>query len=96
MVSSRAEAKGIIKIWRRHFNEEPPRSSLGYLTRTSSWLKMQDQRPVRQQVGTLRVLGASAPRPVAEPSREGTDAASEGCRNRGPKNRAGVTCFLHL
>jgi hypothetical protein len=55
MVSSRAEAKVIIEIWRRHFNEERPRSSLGYLTRTSSWLKMQDQRPVRQQVGTLRV-----------------------------------------
>ena len=31
---SRAEAKVIIETWRRHFNEERPHSSLGYMTPT--------------------------------------------------------------
>src|SRR5207342_2071343 len=51
---SRAEAKVLIEEWRRHFNEVRPHSSLGYLTRTSSWLKEQLQRPVMQRAGTLR------------------------------------------
>jgi putative transposase len=68
---SRAEAKVIIEVWRRHFNEERPHSSLGYLTPNE--FVAQGARPAtrQQRAGTLRYLGPPRPGPVAEPSREG-------------------------
>lgn len=68
---SRAEAKVIIEAWRRHFNEVRPHSSLGYLTPNE--FVAQGARPApRQATGRdAAVLGASAPRPVAQPSPRG-------------------------
>ena len=34
MVRSRAEVMVVIEAWRRHYNDAPPHSSLGYLTPT--------------------------------------------------------------
>ena len=85
---SRAEAKVLIEEWRRHFNEVRPHSSLGYLTRTSSWLKEQLQRPVMQRAGTLRYTGPPRPGPLL--NRPRGDKCSEQGKpsqaNRGPKN----------
>ena len=68
---SRAEAKVLIEAWRRHFNEVRPHSSLGYLTPNE--FVAQGARPApRQATGRdAAVCGASAPRPVAQPSRRG-------------------------
>src|SRR5258708_23748623 len=68
---SRAEAKVIIEAWRRHYNEVRPHSSLAYLT--PSEFVARGEKPVpRQATGQgAAVDGASAPRPVAEPSRRG-------------------------
>lgn len=68
---SRAEAKVLIEAWRRHFNEVRPHSSLGYLTPNE--FVVQGARPApRQATGRdAAVCGASAPRPVAQPSRWG-------------------------
>jgi putative transposase len=68
---SRAEAKVIIEAWRRHYNEVRPHSSLDYLT--PSEFVARGARPAsRQATGRgAAVHGASAPRPVAEPSRRG-------------------------
>jgi putative transposase len=68
---SRAEAKVIIEAWRRHFNEVRPHSSLGYLTPNE--FVAQGARPApRHATGRdAAVYGASAPRPVAQPSLHG-------------------------
>ena len=68
---SRAEAKVIIEAWRRHYNEVRPHSSLDYLTPNE--FAARGARPApRQATGRdAAVHGASAPRPVAEPSPRG-------------------------
>jgi len=68
---SRAEAKVIIEAWRRHYNEVRPHSSLDYLTPNEFV-----ERLARPALGSATgrdaaVHGASAPRPVAEPSPRG-------------------------
>ena len=67
---SRAEAKVVIEAWRRHYNKVRPHSSLGYLTPAE--FVAQQNAASRQATGRdATVCGASAPRPVASPSREG-------------------------
>jgi len=68
---SRAEAKVIIETWRQHYNEVRPHSSLGYLTPNEFVARGATPAP-RQATGRdAAVHGASAPRPVAQPSRQG-------------------------
>ena len=68
---SRPEAKVLIEKWRRHYNEVRPHSSLGYLTPNE--FVAQGARPApRHATGRdAAVRGASAPRPVAQPSLRG-------------------------
>jgi putative transposase len=68
---SRAEAKVIIETWRRHYNEVRPHSSLAYLTPNE--FAARTARPASSNATGwgAAVNGASAPRPVAEPSRQG-------------------------
>jgi putative transposase len=68
---SRTEAKVLIEKWRRHYNEVRPHSSLGYLTPDE--FVAQGARPApRHATGRdAAVRGASAPRPVAQPSLRG-------------------------
>jgi putative transposase len=67
---SRAEAKVVIEAWRRHYNAVRPHSSLGYLTPAEFVAK--ETAASRQATGRdAAVCGASAPRPVASPSRKG-------------------------
>jgi putative transposase len=72
---SRAEAKVVIETWRRHFNEVRPHSSLGYLTPAAFVAQVKkDEHAARPQQATGRVAAlseGSAPRPVAQPSRQG-------------------------
>jgi putative transposase len=70
---SRAEAKVVIEQWRRHYNEVRPHSSLRYLTPAEFAGKLieHDARVPKATGRDAAVCGASAPRPVAEPSREG-------------------------
>jgi putative transposase len=74
---SRAEAKIVIETWRRHFNEVRPHSSLGYLTPAEfvAKLKKNDAASVSATRRDAAVDGASAPRPVAPPSRKGLSKA---------------------
>jgi putative transposase len=76
---SRAEAKIVVETWRRHYNEVRPHSSLGYLTPAEfvAKFKKQDAAPVPATGRGAAVCGASAPRPVASPSREGLSKAQE-------------------
>jgi putative transposase len=68
---SRAEAKVIIEVRRRHYNEVRPHSSLDYLTPNEFVARGARPAP-RQATGRdAAVHGASASRPVAEPSRRG-------------------------
>jgi putative transposase len=68
---SRTEAKVIIEAWRRHYNEVRPHSSLGYLT-PNEFVARGARVALRSATGRgAAVNGASAPRPVAEPSRQG-------------------------
>ena len=68
---SRAEAKVIIEGWRRHFNEVRPHMSLGYLT-PNEFVARQADPASRQATGrAAAVCGAFAPRPVAQPPRQG-------------------------
>jgi putative transposase len=79
---SRAEAKVVIESWRRHYNEVRPHSSLGYLT-PAAFARLETQTaasPGATGRGAA-VCGASAPRPVAPPPREG----------RQPEPRAAVS-----
>jgi putative transposase len=73
---SRAEAKVIIEAWRRHFNEVRPHSSLGYLTPNEFVARGARPAPRHATGRDAAVYGASAPRPVAQPSLHGTNAAS--------------------
>lgn len=69
---SRAEAKVVIESWRRHYNEVRPHSSLGYLT-PAVFARLEAQRTASPSATgrDAAVCGASAPRPVAPPPREG-------------------------
>lgn len=73
---SRAEAKVVIEMWRRHYNEVRPHSSLGYMTPQAFAARLQEQdATVRQVTGRIAaVCGASALRPVTQPSRKGKNA----------------------
>jgi putative transposase len=70
---SRTEAKVLIEAWRKHFNTVRPHSSLGYLTPAAFAAKLEKQGATdAQATGRIAaVYGASAPRPVAQPSRKG-------------------------
>jgi putative transposase len=68
---SRAEAKVIIEAWRRHYNEVRPHSSLGYLTPNEFVAQGATSAPRKATGRDAAVCGASAPRPVAQPPREG-------------------------
>lgn len=63
---SRAEAKVVIEAWRRHYNEVRPHSSLGYLTPAEFVAKMKTSASVQATGRDAAVLGAFAPRPVAQ------------------------------
>src|SRR5438874_12481469 len=75
---SRAEAKVIIEAWRRHYNEVRPHSSLDYLTPNEFVAQAARPAPRNATGRGAAADGASAPRPVAEPSPRGTTAANEG------------------
>lgn len=77
---SRAEAKVVIETWRQHYNEVRPHSSLGYLTPAAfaARLKEQDAAPAKATGRTAAVCGASALRPVAQPSRKGQSKTATG------------------
>lgn len=68
---SRAEARVIIEAWRRHYNEVRPHSSIGYLTPNEFAARAARSAPCNATGRGAAVNGASAPRPVAEPSRGG-------------------------
>jgi putative transposase len=76
---SRAEAKVVIEAWRRHYNEVRPHSSLGYLTPAEfvATLKENDAAPASATGRDAALDGASTPRPVAAPSRQGQSKAQE-------------------
>ena len=76
---SRAEAKIVIEAWRKHYNEVRPHSSLGYLTPAEfvARLKQNDAALVPATGRAAAVDGASAPRPVASPSRKGYSKAQQ-------------------
>lgn len=76
---SRAEAKVVIEAWRRHYNEVRPHSSLGYLTPAefAATLKDETAAPAHATGRSAAVCGASALRPVAQPSRKGHTRATE-------------------
>lgn len=42
---SRREAAAVIELWRQHYNEVRPRSSLGYLTPSEFQRKYTEQKP---------------------------------------------------
>ena len=77
---SRIEAKVLIETWRRHFNTVRPHSSLGYLTPAAFAAKVEKQGATdAQATGRIAAVhGASAPRPVAQPSRKGQTKAAIG------------------
>jgi putative transposase len=52
-----ADARRVIEAWRRHYNEARPHSALGYLPPATF--------AAQRWGGTLRVIGHSAPRPIA-------------------------------
>ena len=68
---SRAEAKVIIEAWRRHYNEVRPHSSLGYLTPNEFVAQGATPAPRHATGRDAAVYGASAPRPVSQPSLRG-------------------------
>ena len=68
---SRAEAKVLIEEWRRHFNEVRPHSSLGYLAPNEFVARGTRPAPRHATGRDATVYGASAPRPVAQPSPRG-------------------------
>jgi putative transposase len=74
---SRAEAKAVIETWRRHFNEVRPHSSLGYLTPAAFAANIANPASAATTGRTAAVRGALAPRPVAQPSRQGQTRKAE-------------------
>jgi putative transposase len=84
---SRAEAKVIIEAWRRHYNEVRPHSSLDYLT-PNEFAARATSTASRQATGRdAAVHGASASRPVAQPSLDkGSQRGKQSQAKRGPEN----------
>jgi putative transposase len=76
---SRAEAKVVIENWRRHYNNLRPHSSLGYQTPAEFIAKLEEQASASKRATgrDAAVHGASAPRPVASPSRKGQSTQPE-------------------
>lgn len=63
---SRPEAKVIIEIWTRHYNDVRPHSSLGYRM-LNEFAAIRTKAAPRHATGRdATVNGASAPRPVAQ------------------------------
>jgi putative transposase len=81
---SRAEAKVVIEAWRRHYNEVRPHSSLGYLTPAAFAAKLRKElaAPAQATGQSAAVCGASALRPVAQPSQMGQTRATEAALSR--------------
>ena len=69
---SRAEAKVVIASWLKHFNTVRPHSSLGYLTPGAFAEKCRNEASASEPATgrDAAVLGACAPRPVAQPLRK--------------------------
>ena len=65
---SRAEAKVVIEAWLQHYNEVRPHSSLDYLTPNEFVERLARSAHASATGRCAAVYGASAPRPVAEPS----------------------------
>ena len=74
---SRAEAKVVIEVWRRHYNEVRPHSSLGYLTPAVFTARLKEHLPLPQRARALRDIGDFAPQPVAPSSLKGQDDSQE-------------------
>jgi len=68
---SRQEAKAVIEIWRRHYNEVRPHSSLGYLTPAEFAASLRDAAPAEATGRSVALDRGSALRPVAPPSLPG-------------------------
>jgi putative transposase len=76
---SRAEAKVVIASWLKHFNTVRPHSSLGYLTPGAFAEKCRNEASASEPATgrDAAVLGACAPRPVAQPLRKGQNNINE-------------------
>ena len=68
---SRAEAKVLIEVWRRHFNEVRPHSSLGYMTPAEFVTSINNAASVNATERIAAVDGAYALHSVAQPPRLG-------------------------
>ena len=68
--SSLAQARHIIEAWRIDYNTVRPHSSLGYLT-PAEFVAKEIAASGKATGRDAAVCGASAPRPVASPSRQG-------------------------
>jgi putative transposase len=74
---SRAEAKAMIEVWRKHYNEVRPHSGIGYLTPNeyaARGAKPEDRS--RRRAGALRDVSTPRPGPSLAPSSE-TDEAKK-------------------
>ena len=69
-VNPLAYARALLTKWRLHYNTIRPHSSLGNLP-PAHYAKL--SAPASQRDGSLRAIGGYAPRPVATPSRTGSN-----------------------
>jgi putative transposase len=75
---SRAEAKVLIERWRRHYNEVRPHSSLNYQTPAAFARLATTSAATRKATGRDAArIGATAPRPVVQPSENGQKGKAE-------------------
>lgn len=70
LFSSLAHARAVLAEWQLDYNNVRPHSSLGNLP-PADYAKL--SAPVSQRDGSLRAVGGYAPRPVATPSRTGSN-----------------------
>jgi hypothetical protein len=78
MVPVARRSKVIIETWRRHYNEERPHSSLGYMTPAEFVASITTNAgPVTATERTAAVCGAYALRSVAQPLRQGQKQKAE-------------------
>jgi putative transposase len=68
---SRAEAKVIIEVWRRYYNEVRPHSSLGYLTPNEFVARYQNAATCHATGQGAAVYGPPRPVPLHHPLRKG-------------------------
>jgi putative transposase len=67
---SLAHARAALADWRDDYNTVRPHSAIGNVP-PADYAKLCD--PAKQRGGSLRLLGGCAPRPVAPPSRAGSN-----------------------